>query len=135
MGWLSMATPKELAAAVAERYRTSDLREAVEGADAWADCGGGTARPPCLHSRDPQQASGDERCNGRPRIGRVREGLGSQAPTHAAHSLRPGIPIWTSTVWKDSAPGLVEAHLVAHSGPSARGSVIRTLVLTDIATG
>ncbi len=30
---------------------------------------------------------------------------------------------------------IVEADLVAHSGPSARGSFIQTLVLTDVATG
>lgn len=45
-----------------------------------------------------------------------------------------GIPVRTSAGWKDPAPGLVEADLVAHSGPSARASFIQTLVLTDIAT-
>ncbi len=35
----------------------------------------------------------------------------------------------------DPPPGFVEADLVAHSGPSTRGSFIQTLVLTDIATG
>ena len=29
----------------------------------------------------------------------------------------------------------MEADLVAHSGPSARGSFVQTLVLTDVATG
>ncbi|RWN76302.1 MAG: ISNCY family transposase, partial [Mesorhizobium sp.] len=50
-------------------------------------------------------------------------------------ALRRSIPIRTSADWDDPAPGFVEADLVAHSGPSARGSFIQTLVLTDIATG
>jgi len=37
--------------------------------------------------------------------------------------------------WHDPPPGFVEADLVAHSGPSASGSFVQTLVLTDIATG
>jgi hypothetical protein len=37
--------------------------------------------------------------------------------------------------WDDPPPGFVEADLVAHSGPVARGSFVQTLVLTDIATG
>ncbi len=32
-------------------------------------------------------------------------------------------------------PGFMEADLVAHSGPSAKGSFVQTLTLTDIATG
>lgn len=52
-----------------------------------------------------------------------------------ASALRRSIPVRTSADWKDPAPGFVEADLVAHSGSSARGSFIQTLVLTDIATG
>ena len=37
--------------------------------------------------------------------------------------------------WDNPAPGFVEADLVAHSGPTARGSYVQTLTLTDIATG
>ncbi|MGY3341447.1 hypothetical protein ACVI1I_000108 [Bradyrhizobium sp. USDA 4459] len=66
---------------------------------------------------------------------RVREGLGRKRRPHATHSLRRSVPIRTSAGWNDPAPGFVEADLVAHSGPSARGSFIQTLVLTDIATG
>lgn len=65
----------------------------------------------------------------------VREELGRKRRRHAAHSLRRSVPIRTSADWNDPAPGFVEADLVAHSGPSARGSFIQTLVLTDIATG
>ena len=35
----------------------------------------------------------------------------------------------------DPAPGFMEADLVAHSGPTAKGSYVQTLTLTDIATG
>jgi hypothetical protein len=34
-----------------------------------------------------------------------------------------------------TAPGFMEADLVAHSGPTAKGSFVQTLTLTDIATG
>ena len=37
--------------------------------------------------------------------------------------------------WDDPPPGFVEADLVAHSGPTAKGSFVQTLTLTDIATG
>jgi hypothetical protein len=41
----------------------------------------------------------------------------------------------TFSDWQDPTPGFVEADLVAHSGPSAKGSFLQTLVLTDVATG
>ena len=37
--------------------------------------------------------------------------------------------------WDKPPPGYVEADLVAHSGPTAKGSFVQTLTLTDIATG
>ena len=37
--------------------------------------------------------------------------------------------------WQDPAPGFVEADLVAHCGRTMAGSVVSTLVLTDIASG
>ena len=40
-----------------------------------------------------------------------------------------------SATGSDPPPGFVEADLVAHSGPTAKGSFVQTLVLTDIATG
>jgi hypothetical protein len=68
-------------------------------------------------------------------LARVREGLGRRRRRPAAHALRSSIPIRTSADWGDPSPGFVEADLVAHIGPSTRGSFIQTLVLTDIATG
>ena len=41
----------------------------------------------------------------------------------------------TFSDWGDPAPGFIEADLVAHGGPTAAGSFVQTLVLTDIATG
>ena len=56
---------------------------------------------------------------------------------HAAPSaaVRRSVPVRTFSDWGDPAPGFVEADLVAHSGPTARGSFVQTLTLTDIATG
>jgi hypothetical protein len=44
--------------------------------------------------------------------------------------------VWVHTFdgWDDPPPGFVEADLVSHSGPVAKGSFVQTLVLTDIAT-
>jgi hypothetical protein len=50
-------------------------------------------------------------------------------------AVRRSVPVRTFSDWGDPAPGHVEADLVAHSGPTARGSFVQTLVLTDIATG
>jgi hypothetical protein len=52
-----------------------------------------------------------------------------------AAAIRRSVPVRTFSDWRDPAPGFFEADLVAHSGPTARGSYVQTLVLTDIATG
>jgi hypothetical protein len=65
----------------------------------------------------------------------VREQSGRPRRRSVASALRRSIPVRTSADWGNPAPGFVEADLVAHSGPSARGSFVQTLVLTDIATG
>ena len=48
---------------------------------------------------------------------------------------RRSVPVRTFSDWGDPAPGFIEADLVAHCGPSAKGSFVQTLTLTDIATG
>src|SRR6185436_19189752 len=53
----------------------------------------------------------------------------------APSAIRRSVPVRTFDGWNDPSPGFVEADLVAHSGPVARGSFVQTLVLTDIATG
>lgn len=50
-------------------------------------------------------------------------------------AVRRSVPVRTFSDWQDPPPGFVEADLVAHSGPSASGSFVQTLVMTDIATG
>lgn len=54
----------------------------------------------------------------------VREQSGRQRRRSVASALRRSIPVRTSADWGDPAPGFVEADLVAHSGPSARGSFV-----------
>ncbi len=56
-----------------------------------------------------------------------------RAPPSAA--IRRSVPVRTFDGWDNPAPGFVEADLVAHSGPTAKGSYVQTLTLTDIATG
>ena len=53
----------------------------------------------------------------------------------ASSAVRRSVPVRKFSDWNDPPPGFVEADLVAHSGPSAAGSFVQTLVLTDIATG
>src|SRR3954451_14441025 len=67
----------------------------------------------------------------------LRDPAGSRARRRVASSsaVRRRIPVRTFSDWQDPPPGYVEADLVAHSGPSASGSFVQTLVLTDIATG
>lgn len=56
-----------------------------------------------------------------------------RAPPSAA--VRRSVPVRTFSDWHDPPSGFFEADLVAHSGPTSRGSFVQTLVLTDIATG
>ena len=53
----------------------------------------------------------------------------------AGTALRQSVPVRTFDDWGDPAPGHVEADLVSHSGPVAKGSFAWTFTLTDIATG
>jgi hypothetical protein len=67
----------------------------------------------------------------------VRRRAGKAPRRRAAPStaVRRSVPVRTFDGWDDPPPGFVEADLVAHSGPVAKGSFVQTLVLTDIATG
>ena len=55
--------------------------------------------------------------------------------TAAPSSVRKSIPVRNFSDWDDPPPGFVEADLVAHCGPVANGSFVRTPAVTDIATG
>jgi hypothetical protein len=68
----------------------------------------------------------------------VRDGLVSMSAAtidRALCKLKSRRPVRTFDGWNDPAPGFMEADLVAHSGPTAEGSFVQTLTMTDIATG
>ena len=64
-----------------------------------------------------------------------RHARGATRRRTASSAVRRSVPVRTFDGWDDPPPGFVEADLVAHSGPVAKGSFVQTLVLTDIATG
>jgi len=67
----------------------------------------------------------------------IRRQAGSATRRRSAPSaaIRRSVPVRTFDGWDNPPPGFVEADLVGHSGPVAKGSFVQTLVLTDIATG
>jgi hypothetical protein len=67
----------------------------------------------------------------------IRERAGGRTRRRTAPSaaVRRSVPVRTFSDWGDPPPGFVEADLVAHSGPTAKGSFVQTLVLPYIATG
>lgn len=50
-------------------------------------------------------------------------------------AVRRSVPVRTFGDWNDPPPGYAEVDFVAHSGTSASGSFVQTMVLTDITTG
>jgi len=66
---------------------------------------------------------------------RGRTGVGKRRRAPPSAAIRRSVPVRTFDGWEDPAPGFVEADLVAHSGPTTKGSFVQTLTLTDIATG
>jgi hypothetical protein len=50
-------------------------------------------------------------------------------------AVRRTVPVRTFGDWNDPPPGFVEVDFVAHSGTSAAGSFLQTMVLTDVASG
>ena len=65
----------------------------------------------------------------------VRASATGQRRRKGSTAIRRSVPVRTFSDWNNPAPGFVEADLVAHSGPFAKGAFTQTLVLTDIATG
>jgi hypothetical protein len=65
--------------------------------------------------------------------GRSGERRHRRSPPSAA--VRRSVIVRTFEGWDDPPPGFVEADLVAHSGPVAKGSFVQTLTMTVIATG
>ncbi len=66
---------------------------------------------------------------------RKQTGAGTRRRAAPSSAVRRSVPVRTFADWDDPAPGFMEADLVAHSGPTAEGSFVQTLTLTDIATG
>ena len=60
---------------------------------------------------------------------------GTRRRSALSAGVRRSVPVRTFDGWDDPAPGFMEADLVAHSGPTAEGSFVQTLTMTDIATG
>src|ERR1700674_1394566 len=60
---------------------------------------------------------------------------GPRRRSASSAGVRRSVPVRTFDGWDDPAPGFMEADLVAHSGPTAEGSFVQTLTLTDIASG
>src|SRR5450759_3940371 len=65
----------------------------------------------------------------------VRASATGQRRRKGSTAIRRSVPVRTFSDWNNPAPGFVEADLMAHSGPFAKGAFTQTLVLTDIATG
>ena len=70
-----------------------------------------------------------------PRNVRERAGGRERRRPPPSAAIRRSVAVRTFDGWDDPPPGFVEADLVAHSGPTAKGSFVQTLMLTDIATG
>ena len=58
-----------------------------------------------------------------------------KSTTKAGRLLKHRVPVRTFAEWDDVQPGFFEADSVVHCGTSVQGTYLRSLVLTDIATG
>jgi hypothetical protein len=65
----------------------------------------------------------------------AKAGGGRRRSRGPVNVIRRSIPVRTFSDWEDPPPGFCEVDLVWHSGPTAKGSFVQTLVVTDIATG
>ena len=66
---------------------------------------------------------------------RIAAAQGRRRRAGFSSAVRRSGPVRTFGDWGDPPPGFVEVDFVAHSGVSAAGAFVQTLVLTDIATG
>lgn len=61
--------------------------------------------------------------------------LKEKARTKPGTLLKRQIPIRTFSQWDEGRPGFMEVDLVSHDGGNPRGDFLKTLNLTDVATG
>ena len=66
---------------------------------------------------------------------RIAAAQGRRRRAGFSSAVRRSVPVRTFADWGDPPPGFVEVDFVAHSGVSAAGAFVQTMVLTDIATG
>lgn len=66
---------------------------------------------------------------------RIAAAQGRRRRAGFSSAVRRSVPVRTFADWGDPPPGFVEVDFVAHSGTSAAGAFVQTMVLTDIATG
>ncbi len=67
----------------------------------------------------------------------LREGTSSRGGAHTASAslLRHRVPVRTSSDWEDVEPGFAEVDCVVHGGGRTEGPFLRSLTVTDVATG
>ena len=66
---------------------------------------------------------------------RIAAAQGRRRRAGFSSAVRRSVPVRTFGDWGDPPPGFLEVDFVAHSGVSAAGAFVQTMVLTDIATG
>jgi Integrase core domain len=70
------------------------------------------------------------------RLAQVRvKAFGARRKKRTLNRVRKLVAVKTFADWEKTRPGFMEVDLVTHSGPSASGSFVHTLVLTDVASG
>jgi hypothetical protein len=60
---------------------------------------------------------------------------GQRARRRAMPAVQRNVPVRTFAEWEEPLPGDMEADLVSHGGESSAGGFVRTLTLTDVASG
>ena len=66
---------------------------------------------------------------------RIAAAQGRRRRAGFSSAVRRSVPVRTFADWGDPPPGFLEVDFVAHSGVTAAGAFVQTMVLTDIATG
>src|ERR1700735_5160660 len=110
---VSMATRAELILAIRGRYASAGRPEKTKILDEFVALTG-------FHRKHAMRLlrGGDEPGKGGPQAERRRKG---------STAIIRSVPVRTFSDWNNPVPGFVEADLVAHSGPFAKGTFTQTL--------